>query len=65
VFGEVVTGLPVVRAINALARGKPDHTANADDGAFIIDSGQIRRGAKITKAALESKRRRRMVKRRA
>ena len=37
----------VVRAINALAKGKPDNTANADDGAFIIDSGQIRRGLPV------------------
>jgi hypothetical protein len=57
IFGEVVTGLDVVRAVNALAKGRPDNTATADAGAFIIDSGQIRRGAPVTQAALDSRRR--------
>ncbi|KIZ05729.1 peptidylprolyl isomerase D (cyclophilin D) [Monoraphidium neglectum] len=52
IFGEVVTGLKVVKAVNALAKGKPDNTANADDGAFIIDSGQLRRGAPVTQEML-------------
>jgi hypothetical protein len=42
----------VVKAVNALAKGKPENTANADDGAFIIDSGQLRRGAPVTKEML-------------
>jgi hypothetical protein len=37
----------VVDAINALSKGKKDNTANADDGAVIIDSGQIRKGTHV------------------
>ena len=33
-----------VRAINALAAGRPDNTATADAGAKIVDCGQLRRG---------------------
>ncbi len=50
----------VVKAINALATGKPDNTATADDGAFIIDSGQLRRGLPVTERQLKGKRRRRL-----
>ncbi|KAI8467349.1 MAG: cyclophilin-like domain-containing protein [Monoraphidium minutum] len=39
IFGEVVTGLKVVKAVNALAKGQPENTATADAGAFIADSG--------------------------
>jgi hypothetical protein len=65
IFGEVVTGLETVKAVNALAKGRPDNTADASAGAFIIDSGQIRRGAPVAPAALASRRRRRRRRRRA
>lgn len=42
--GQVVSGLDVVDAINALSRGKPDNTAGPDAGAQIVDSGQLRKG---------------------
>lgn len=59
IFGEVVSGLEAVRAVNALSKGKPGATATADDGAFIIDSGQLRRGAPVTAERLAAARRRR------
>lgn len=56
IFGEVVTGLPIARAVNALAKGRPDRTADAGAGAFIIDSGQLRRGAPVTDDMLRGRR---------
>lgn len=44
VFGEVVEGWEVVEAINALSKSKSDKTANKDDEAMIVDSGELRRG---------------------
>mmetsp|Transcript_44655 Transcript_44655/g.113025 ORF Transcript_44655/g.113025 Transcript_44655/m.113025 type:complete len:391 (-) Transcript_44655:100-1272(-) len=44
VFGQVVDGMDVVRAVNALAKGKPDNTATAAERAVISDCGQIRPG---------------------
>eukprot|EP00775_Hariotina_reticulata_P010533 gene10533-10693_t len=44
IFGEVVDGLEVIDAINALAKGKKDNTATAEDGAVIVDCGQVRKG---------------------
>lgn len=44
VFGQVVGGLDVVDAVNALSRGKPDNTATDADGAVIVDAGELRRG---------------------
>ena len=44
IFGELVSGWPVAEAINALSRGKKDNTAGPDEGAKIVDSGQIRKG---------------------
>lgn len=44
IFGQVVSGFDVVDAINALSKGKKDNTATAEDGARIVDSGQIRKG---------------------
>ncbi len=40
----MVSGFDVVDAVNALSRGKKDNTATAEDGARIVDSGQIRKG---------------------
>ena len=45
VFGQVVSGMEVVDAINALSRDKPDKTATAEDGAVIADCGQLRKGS--------------------
>lgn len=39
-----MSGFDVVDAINALSRGKKDNTATAEDGAQIVDSGQLRKG---------------------
>lgn len=44
IFGQVVTGFEVVDAVNALSIGKPENTATAEDGAVIVDCGQIRKG---------------------
>lgn len=44
IFGELVSGWPVAEAINALSRDKKDNTATQEDGAKIVDSGQIRKG---------------------
>eukprot|EP00878_Enallax_costatus_P025836 GHUV01027673.1.p1 GENE.GHUV01027673.1~~GHUV01027673.1.p1 ORF type:complete len:303 (+),score=56.86 GHUV01027673.1:1296-2204(+) len=44
VFGEAVDGFEVIDAVNALALGKKDNTATAEDEAVITDSGQIRKG---------------------
>lgn len=44
IFGQVVEGFDVVDAVNALSIGKPENTATAEDGAVIVDSGQIRKG---------------------
>ncbi|GBF94044.1 peptidyl-prolyl cis-trans isomerase D [Raphidocelis subcapitata] len=59
IFGEVVSGLEAVRAVNALAKGRPGAAATAEEGAFIIDSGQLRRGAPVTADMLAAARRRR------
>jgi len=37
--------MQVIDAINALAKGKKDNTATAEDGAVIIDCGQVRKGS--------------------
>jgi hypothetical protein len=34
----------VIDAINALAKGKKDNTATAEEGAVIADAGQVRKG---------------------
>ena len=47
IFGQVVTGFDVVDAVNALSIGKPENTATAEDGAVIVDCGQIRKGTII------------------
>ena len=44
IFGQVVAGFEVVDAINALAKGQPDNTANEAVGVVIDDSGQLRKG---------------------
>jgi peptidyl-prolyl isomerase D len=44
IFGQVVAGLDVVDAVNALAKGQPDNTATAAAGARIADCGELRRG---------------------
>jgi peptidyl-prolyl isomerase D len=44
IFGQVVAGLDVVDAVNALARGQPDNTATAAAGARIAECGELRRG---------------------
>ena len=43
IFGELVSGWSVAEQINALSRGRPDNTANADAGAQIVDAGQLQR----------------------
>ena len=45
--GQVVRGLDVVDAINALSLGRKDNTATAAQGALIADSGQLRRGTLV------------------
>lgn len=44
IFGQVVSGFDVVDKINALSIGKPENTATAEDGAVIVDCGEIRKG---------------------
>eukprot|EP00884_Botryococcus_braunii_P000580 jgi/Botrbrau1/10522/Bobra.7_1s0006.3 len=44
IFGEVVDGMDVVYKVNALSKGKKDNTAGREEGAQIVDSGQLRRG---------------------
>ena len=44
VFGQVVEGMEVAEAVNALSKGLRDNTANASAGAVIVDAGQIRPG---------------------
>lgn len=44
IFGQAVTGFNVIDAVNALSVDKPDHTATAQDGAVILDCGQLRKG---------------------
>jgi cyclophilin family peptidyl-prolyl cis-trans isomerase len=55
IFGQVVTGLEVVDAINALSRGQPDNTATEAAGVRIADCGQLRKGT--LKPNLELRRR--------
>lgn len=50
--GQVVRGLDVVDAINALSKGKKDNTATQADGAQIVDSGQLRKGTIVPDLAL-------------
>ena len=45
IFGQVVTGFDVVRAVNQLSVGKLDNTATAEDGAAIAECGQLRKGS--------------------
>ena len=47
VFGEVVSGMDVVDAINAQAKGMPERTANASAGVRIADCGELRRGTLV------------------
>ncbi|MEW5299052.1 MAG: hypothetical protein WDW36_002102 [Sanguina aurantia] len=42
IFGEMVEGWEVAEKINALATGKTDNMAGPEEGAIIVDSGQIR-----------------------
>ncbi|KAL6773862.1 CYN52B [Auxenochlorella protothecoides x Auxenochlorella symbiontica] len=44
IFGQVVAGLEVVDAINALSKGQPENTAGPDAGAVIVDAGELRHG---------------------
>lgn len=41
---KFIAVLQAIDAVNALAVGKKDNTATAEDAAMITDSGQIRRG---------------------
>ncbi|KAL4422341.1 hypothetical protein ABPG75_008538 [Micractinium tetrahymenae] len=54
IFGQVVRGMDVVDAINALSKGKKDNTATQADGAQIVDSGQIRKGTIVPDLTLGS-----------
>lgn len=47
IFGQVVSGLDVVDAINELSRDKPEKTATAEEEVLIEDSGQLRQGTII------------------
>ena len=44
IFEQVVAGLDVVDAVNALARRQPDNTATAAAGARIDECRELRRG---------------------
>jgi hypothetical protein len=45
--GELVEGWDVAVRINQLSIGKPDNTAGRDEGAAIVDAGQLRSGDPI------------------
>lgn len=42
IFGELVKGWEVAEKINSLSKGKPDNTANEQEGVRIVGSGQLR-----------------------
>lgn len=42
IFGEVIEGMDVVDAVNALSYGKEGNSAGPEAGAVITDSGQLR-----------------------
>ena len=52
IFGQVVSGLEVVDEVNRLSVGKQDNTATREDGAQIVDCGQIRKGTIVPKLDL-------------
>jgi hypothetical protein len=45
--GELVEGWDVAVRINQLSIGKPENTAGRDEGAVIVDAGQLRPGDPI------------------
>lgn len=46
-IGELVEGWDVAVRINQLSIGKADNTAGRDEGAVIVDAGQLRSGDPI------------------
>ena len=56
IFGEVVAGLEVLDAVNALSVGQRDNTATREDAdtAIFTDTGQLRRGSWAPKLELET-----------